>query len=86
MMKVICGTDTLGVGVNVPIRTSFHEAVQVRRREKAILTVRDFQADRARGRKGFDAHGSVVAQRRRRHRNRRSEAKAGNDRTSVASS
>ena len=33
LLKVICGTDTLGVGINVPIRTVLvHRAHQVRRR------------------------------------------------------
>lgn len=64
MLKIICGTDTLGVGVNVPIRTVLftklckYDGVKTR-----VLSVRDFQqiAGRA-GRKGFDDQGSVVAQ------------------------
>ena len=36
LLKVICGTDTLGVGVNVPIRTVLFTApVQVRRRRRS---------------------------------------------------
>jgi superfamily II RNA helicase len=64
MMKVICGTDTLGVGVNVPIRTVlFTKLCKFDGEKTAILTVRDFQqiAGRA-GRRGFDQQGSVVAQ------------------------
>jgi superfamily II RNA helicase len=34
LLKVICGTDTLGAGINVPIRTvPLHAALQVRRAE-----------------------------------------------------
>ncbi|MFI6574797.1 DEAD/DEAH box helicase [Nocardiopsis sp. NPDC050513] len=64
LLKVICGTDTLGVGVNVPIRTvlftalSKYDGVRVRR-----LRAREFHqiAGRA-GRAGFDTVGNVVAQ------------------------
>ncbi|HEU5159593.1 MAG TPA: DUF3516 domain-containing protein [Streptosporangiaceae bacterium] len=63
-LKVICGTDTLGVGVNVPIRTvlftalSKYDGHRVRR-----LRAREFHqiAGRA-GRAGFDTLGHVVAQ------------------------
>ncbi len=82
MMKVICGTDTLGVGVNVPIRTVlFTKLCKFDGEKTAILTVRDFQqiAGRA-GRRGFDAHGSVVAQAPEHViENLRLEAKAGSD-------
>ncbi len=64
LLKIICGTDTLGVGVNVPIRTVlFTQLCKYDGRKTAVLTVRDFQqiAGRA-GRKGFDEAGSVVAQ------------------------
>ena len=64
LLKVICGTDTLGVGVNVPIRTVlFTKLCKFDGSKSAILTVRDFQqiAGRA-GRKGFDTQGLVVAQ------------------------
>ncbi len=63
-LKVICGTDTLGVGVNIPIRTVlFTKLCKYDGEKTAILSVRDFQqiAGRA-GRKGFDERGSVVAQ------------------------
>ncbi|GCD93264.1 DEAD/DEAH box helicase [Embleya hyalina] len=64
LLKVICGTDTLGVGVNVPIRTvlftalSKYDGQRVRR-----LRAREFHqiAGRA-GRAGFDTVGNVVAQ------------------------
>jgi superfamily II RNA helicase len=64
LLKVICGTDTLGVGVNVPIRTvvftalSKYDGSRVRR-----LRAREFHqiAGRA-GRAGFDTVGYVVAQ------------------------
>ena len=64
LLKLICGTDTLGVGVNVPIRTVlFSQLCKFDGHETAILTVRDFQqiAGRA-GRKGFDDHGFVWCQ------------------------
>ena len=64
MLKIICGTDTLGVGVNIPIRTVlFTQLCKYDGRKTAVLSVRDFQqiAGRA-GRKGFDDLGSVVAQ------------------------
>jgi superfamily II RNA helicase len=82
MMKIICGTDTLGVGVNVPIRTVvFTKLCKFDGEKTAILTVRDFQqiAGRA-GRRGFDAQGSVVAQAPEHVvENLRLEAKAGSD-------
>jgi superfamily II RNA helicase len=64
LLKVICGTDTLGVGVNVPIRTVLFTALSKFDGEKVrLLSVRDFQqiAGRA-GRRGFDTAGSVVCQ------------------------
>ncbi|MEM8997835.1 MAG: DUF3516 domain-containing protein, partial [Acidobacteriota bacterium] len=64
LLKVICGTDTLGVGVNVPIRTVLFTKLAKYDGEKvSILRVRDFQqiAGRA-GRKGYDDRGSVVCQ------------------------
>ena len=64
LLKVICGTDTLGVGVNIPIRTVLFSRLSKYDGEKvALLTVRDFLqiAGRA-GRKGFDDAGWVVAQ------------------------
>jgi hypothetical protein len=64
LLRVICGTDTLGVGVNIPIRTVlFSRLAKFDGKKTAMLSVRDFQqiAGRA-GRKGFDDQGSVVAQ------------------------
>ncbi|HVT59144.1 MAG TPA: DUF3516 domain-containing protein [Thermoanaerobaculia bacterium] len=64
LLRVICGTDTLGVGVNIPIRTVlFTRLAKFDGKKIGMLSVRDFQqiAGRA-GRKGFDEQGSVVAQ------------------------
>ena len=63
LLRVICGTDTLGVGINVPIRTVLITALSkfdgTRMRQ---LTAREFHqiAGRA-GRAGYDTHGNVVA-------------------------
>src|SRR5436305_458305 len=64
LLRIICGTDTLGVGVNIPIRTVlFTRLAKFDGKKISLLSVRDFQqiAGRA-GRKGFDERGSVVAQ------------------------
>jgi hypothetical protein len=64
LLKVVSGTDTLGVGVNIPIRTVlFTQLCKYDGQKDAILGVRDFLqiAGRA-GRKGFDEQGWVVAQ------------------------
>jgi superfamily II RNA helicase len=64
LMRVICGTDTLGVGVNIPIRTVLFTKLSKFDGEKiSLLKVRDFKqiAGRA-GRRGFDQRGSVVCQ------------------------
>jgi superfamily II RNA helicase len=64
LLKVICGTDTLGVGINVPIRTVlFTQLWKYDGKKAAILGVRDFKqiAGRA-GRRGFDDVGYVIAQ------------------------
>jgi hypothetical protein len=64
LLKVVSGTDTLGVGVNIPIRTVlFTQLCKYDGQKDAILGVREFQqiAGRA-GRKGFDERGWVVAQ------------------------
>jgi superfamily II RNA helicase len=64
LLKVICGTDTLGVGVNIPIRTVlFSQLFKFDGEKIGILSVREFKqiAGRA-GRKGFDDRGSVVCQ------------------------
>ena len=64
LLKVICGTDTLGVGVNVPIRTVlFTKLCKFDGQKTGILTARDFHQIGGRaGRKGFDDRGWVVAQ------------------------
>ena len=64
LLKVICGTDTLGVGINVPIRTVlFTRLCKFDGRKTGHLSARDFHqiAGRA-GRKGFDTRGFVVVQ------------------------
>ena len=64
LLRVISGTDTLGVGINIPIRTVLFTRLSKYDGEKVrVLSVRDFQqiAGRA-GRKGFDDRGSVVCQ------------------------
>ncbi|MEO7412416.1 MAG: DUF3516 domain-containing protein [Opitutaceae bacterium] len=64
LLKLICGTDTLGVGINVPIRTVvFTQLWKYDGTKAAVLSVRDFRqvAGRA-GRKGYDDKGYVVAQ------------------------
>ncbi len=64
LLRVICGTDTLGVGVNVPIRTVlFTRLCKFDGEKVGLLSAREFQqiAGRA-GRRGFDEAGSVVAQ------------------------
>ncbi len=64
LLKVICGTDTLGVGVNVPIRAVlFTQLCKYGGDKVTILTARDFHQISGRaGRKGFDDEGWVVAQ------------------------
>jgi len=64
LLKVICGTDTLGVGVNVPIRTVlFTKLCKFDGQKVGRLTARQFKqiAGRA-GRKGFDDRGTVCCQ------------------------
>ncbi|GIL29609.1 DEAD/DEAH box helicase [Actinocatenispora comari] len=64
LLKVICGTDTLGVGINVPIRTVIFSGLTkfdgVRMRQ---LNAREFHqiAGRA-GRAGYDTAGTVVVE------------------------
>ncbi|MFT5088789.1 MAG: superfamily II RNA helicase [Planctomycetota bacterium] len=64
LLKIICGTDTLGVGINVPIRTVlFTRLCKYDGEKTAILSARDFHQISGRaGRKGFDEQGWVVAQ------------------------
>ncbi|HEU4849661.1 MAG TPA: DUF3516 domain-containing protein [Terrimesophilobacter sp.] len=82
LLRVICGTDTLGVGINVPIRTVVLTALTkfdgTRMRQ---LGAREFHqiAGRA-GRAGFDTAGTVVVQAPEHEvENARLVAKAGDD-------
>jgi superfamily II RNA helicase len=64
LLKVICGTDTLGVGINVPIRTVvFTGLTKYDGSRQRVLKAREFHqiAGRA-GRAGFDTAGTVVVQ------------------------
>jgi superfamily II RNA helicase len=64
LLKVVCGTDTLGVGINVPIRTVLFTGLsKFDGTTSRLLTAREFHqmAGRA-GRAGFDSAGSVVVQ------------------------
>jgi hypothetical protein len=64
LLKVICGTDTLGVGINVPIRTVVFAALSKYDGQRMRqLHVREFHqiAGRA-GRAGYDTAGTVVVQ------------------------
>ena len=64
LLKVICGTDTLGVGINVPIRTVLLTALSKFDGERTRqLKAREFHqiAGRA-GRAGYDTSGTVVVQ------------------------
>ncbi|MGZ4465143.1 MAG: DEAD/DEAH box helicase [Nocardioides sp.] len=64
LLRVICGTDTLGVGINVPIRTVlFTGLAKFDGNRQRILRTREFLqiAGRA-GRAGFDTAGYVVVQ------------------------
>ncbi|MFO0581533.1 MAG: DUF3516 domain-containing protein [Anaeromyxobacter sp.] len=64
LLKVVSGTDTLGMGVNVPIRTVlFTQLCKFDGEKTAILAARDFHQISGRaGRKGFDDRGYVLAQ------------------------
>ncbi len=64
MLKVISGTDTLGVGVNVPIRTVlFSKLCKFDGEKVRVLSVRDFKQISGRaGRKGYDDEGWVACQ------------------------
>jgi hypothetical protein len=64
LLKIICGTDTLGVGINVPIRTVlFTRLCKFDGQKTGILSARDFHQISGRaGRKGFDDQGWVVSQ------------------------
>ncbi|GAB7191903.1 DEAD/DEAH box helicase [Kineococcus sp. NUM-3379] len=82
LLKVICGTDTLGVGINVPIRTVlFGGLTKFDGRRVRHYKAREFHqiAGRA-GRAGFDTAGTVVVQAPEHEvENARRIAKAGDD-------
>lgn len=62
LLRVICGTDTLGVGINVPIRTVLITALaKYDGQRMRHLSAREFHqvAGRA-GRAGYDTAGTVV--------------------------
>jgi len=64
LLPAICGTDTLGVGVNIPIRTVLMTALtKFDGTRVRVFTAREFHqlAGRA-GRPGFDPDGHVWAQ------------------------
>ena len=64
LLPVICGTDTLGVGINVPIHTVVLTALsKFDGRRMRHLNAREFHqiAGRA-GRAGFDTEGMVIAE------------------------
>ncbi|HYD09017.1 MAG TPA: DUF3516 domain-containing protein, partial [Acidimicrobiales bacterium] len=64
LLKVVCGTDTLGVGINVPIRTVLlTQLCKYDGTKTRLLSAREFHqiAGRA-GRAGFDTSGTVWAQ------------------------
>ncbi len=64
LLKVICGTDTLGVGINVPIRTVVLTGLtKFDGSRQRVLKAREFHqiAGRA-GRAGYDTSGAVVVQ------------------------
>ncbi len=64
MLKVVSGTDSLGVGVNIPIRTVVFRGLSKFDGQKTrLLSARQFHQISGRaGRKGFDDHGRVVVQ------------------------
>jgi superfamily II RNA helicase len=82
LLRVVCGTDTLGVGINVPIRTVvFTGLTKYDGVKQRHLKVREFLqiAGRA-GRAGFDTAGTVVVQAPEHEvENERLLARAGND-------
>ncbi|WP_422114856.1 DEAD/DEAH box helicase [Brachybacterium sp. UNK5269] len=64
LLKIICGTDTLGVGINVPIRTVLLTGLaKFDGKRMRLMNVREFHqiAGRA-GRAGYDTVGHVVVQ------------------------
>lgn len=64
LLKIICGTDTLGVGINVPIRTVLMTGLaKYDGHRQRIVKSREFHqiAGRA-GRAGYDTEGTVVVE------------------------
>jgi len=64
LLKIICGTDTLGVGINVPIRTVLMTGLaKYDGTRERILKSREFHqiAGRA-GRAGYDTEGTVIVE------------------------
>lgn len=82
LLPVVCGTDTLGVGINVPIHTVLlTQLTKFDGRRMRRLNAREFHqvAGRA-GRSGFDTEGLVIAQATEYEiENARALAKAGGD-------
>ncbi|NQX25063.1 RNA helicase [Curtobacterium sp. VKM Ac-2852] len=82
LLPVICGTDTLGVGINVPIRSVlFTGLTKFDGTKMRQLSAREFHqiAGRA-GRAGYDTEGDVVAEAPEHDiENARAVAKAGDD-------
>ena len=82
LLRVICGTDTLGVGINVPIRTVLFTALtKFDGTKMRQLNAREFHqiAGRA-GRAGYDTAGTVVVQApEHESENLKAVAKAGDD-------
>ena len=82
LLPVICGTDTLGVGINVPIHTVVLTALtKFDGHKMRRLRAREFHqiAGRA-GRAGFDSEGMVIAEAPEHEiENAKLVAKAGND-------
>ncbi len=82
LLPVICGTDTLGVGINVPIHTVvLTQLTKFDGHRMRRLRSREFHqiAGRA-GRSGFDTEGMVIAQAPEHEiENAKLAAKAGND-------
>jgi superfamily II RNA helicase len=82
LLKVICGTDTLGVGINVPIRTVLLTALsKYDGKRTRLLQAREFHQISGRaGRAGYDTVGRVVVQAPEHVvENERALAKAGDD-------
>ncbi|MSQ82661.1 MAG: DUF3516 domain-containing protein [Myxococcales bacterium] len=63
LLKVICGTDTLGIGINVPLKTVvLTQLCKFDGEHTRLIQVREFHQISGRaGRKGFDEQGWVIA-------------------------